>query len=67
VFVFNLPKNNSIQIPHLGSAKNSEAIAFGDVNQKVKMVRSDNGVEITLPQTMKPSFCTMLKITNITD
>jgi alpha-L-fucosidase len=67
VFIFNLPKNNTVFIPDLVGAKNSEAIAFGDVNQKLKMVKSNNAVEIKLPENVKPSFCTMLKITNITE
>ncbi len=67
VFIFNLPGNNTIHIPGLKSVKNSEAIAFGDANRKVKMVRFNNGVDIKLPDNAKPSFCTMLKITNITD
>lgn len=67
VFVFNVPKNNTILIPDLVSAKNAEAIVSGDANRKVKMVKSNKGVEIKLPENLKPSFCTMLKITNITD
>jgi alpha-L-fucosidase len=67
VFVFNLPKNNTVHIPHLGSTKNAEGIVFGDENRKVKMVKSGNGVDIKLPENTKPSFCTMLKITGITD
>lgn len=67
VFIFQLPKTNTIHIPNLVSAKNSEAIVFGDVNREAKMVKSDNGVDIKLPENVKPSYCTMLKITNITD
>jgi alpha-L-fucosidase len=67
VFIFNLPENNKIHIPDLVIAKNAEAIAFGDVNRKVKMAKSNHGVEIKLPENAKPSFCTMLKISNITD
>lgn len=67
VFIFSLPGNNTIHIPGLRSVKNSEAIAFGDTNRKLKMVKSNNGVDIKFPNNAKPSFCTMLKITNITD
>jgi hypothetical protein len=51
VFIFNLPKNNTVFIPDLVGAKNSEAIAFGDVNQKLKMVKSNNAVEIKRSNT----------------
>ncbi|HZG70743.1 MAG TPA: alpha-L-fucosidase, partial [Chondromyces sp.] len=66
-FIFNLPKNNIMHIPGLAIAKNSEAIAFGNENQKVRLVKVNNGVEIKFPQNLKPSFCTMVKVTNITD
>jgi alpha-L-fucosidase len=67
VFIFSLPKNNTIHIPNLGSAKNSEAIAFGDGNRKLKMSKVGSGINIQLPANVMPSFCTMLKITNIAD
>jgi alpha-L-fucosidase len=67
VFIFNLPKSNTVHIPNLTSSKNSEAIAFSNVNRKVKLVKSGSGIDIKLPENLKPSFCTMVKITNIAD
>jgi alpha-L-fucosidase len=67
VFVLNFSKGNKIHIPGLKTTINSQAIVFGDVNNKVNMVRSGYGVEIRLPENVKHSLCTMLKISNITD
>jgi alpha-L-fucosidase len=66
-FIFNLPKNRIVYIPDLLTGKNSEAIAFGETSQKVKIVKSNTGLEIRLPENLSPLFCLMLKITNITE
>ena len=67
VFIFNLPKNNTIHIPDLGSTKGSEVVAFGEVNRKIKLMKAGKGVNISMSVNGKSSFCTMLKITNIAD
>lgn len=67
VFVFSLPKNNTIVLPGVAVAKSSEAIAFGQVNRKLKIAKTDRGVEIKLPEDGKDSPCRMLKITSIQD
>lgn len=67
VFIFSLPQNNTVHVPHLGSSIDSEVIVFGDRNRTAKLSKSGNGVNIKLPDNLKPSFCTMLKITNVVD
>jgi alpha-L-fucosidase len=67
VFIFNLPRDKTLHIPGLRCASNAEAIVFGNVLTKIGMVRSDGGVDIKVPENLKPSLCTMLKITNVED
>ena len=67
VFIFGLPENKIIYIPGVTTARNSVATAVGEGGQVLKLVKETNGVEIKLTGKEKPSFCTVLKITNVTD
>ncbi len=50
VFIFGLPKNNLIKIPHINTTKSSEAILIGLNNQKINFKKSNEGIEIQMPE-----------------
>ena len=65
IFLFSLPKNNSIFIPHCHTSKSSKVFLYGANRQPLAYSAAGDGINITLPKNVAFNFAQMVKVTNV--
>lgn len=65
IFLFSLPKNYSIFIPHCHTSKSSKVFLYGANRQPLAYSAAGDGINITLPKNVAFNFAQMVKVTNV--
>ena len=65
VFLFSLPKHNSVFVPYCRITKSSKVFLYGEKRQQLTYSAAGNGINITLPKNVAFNFAQMIKVTNV--